>query len=162
MIMIQYCTNILPSTHQNCLHCTFIVVEIICEQSLHCSSSTKCLIKCFRIQDHDLDEKNTKFETPNLKKIIYFFYFRIPAKSQYLTLALKIQLKRISSGNIAARIPLFSLGYKAQICLYPKKKIGILAAILPEEIRFNFWVFVQGKRTVLINTIRLILIWFFV
>ena len=34
------------------------------------------------------------------------------------------------------------LGYKAQICLYPKEKIGILTAILPEEIRFNFWVFV--------------------
>jgi len=26
--------------------------------------------------------------------------------------------------------------------IYPKEKIGILTAILPEEIRFNFWVFV--------------------
>jgi hypothetical protein len=34
------------------------------------------------------------------------------------------------------------LGYKAQIFLYRKEKIGILAAILPEEIGFNFWVFV--------------------
>jgi hypothetical protein len=29
------------------------------------------------------------------------------------------------------------LGYKAQIFLYRKEKIGILTAILPEEIRFS-------------------------
>jgi hypothetical protein len=34
------------------------------------------------------------------------------------------------------------LNNKDQISLLFKKKIGILAAILPEEIRFNFWVFV--------------------
>jgi hypothetical protein len=34
------------------------------------------------------------------------------------------------------------LGYKAQIFLYRKEKIGILTAILPEEIGCNFWVFV--------------------
>jgi hypothetical protein len=51
-------------------------------------------------------------------------------------------LQPISSGNIAVRIPIFSLNNKVQISLLLKEKIGILTAILPEEIGCNFWVFV--------------------
>ena len=76
MIMIQYCTNILPSTHQNCFLRLYPLFPLAGKISTNSSSSTKCLIKCFRL------------------------------------------------------------------LLYPKEKSGILTAILPEEIRFNFWVFV--------------------
>ena len=55
---------------------------------------------------------------------------------------LKIQLKRKGFFHNCNKGVNGLLGYKAQICLYPKEKSGILTAILPEEIGFNFWVFV--------------------
>ena len=88
--------------------------------------------------------KNTKFETPNLKKNYFFFYCKITI----LDIHLKIQLKPKGFFHNCTKGVNGLLNNKDQISLLFKKKIGILAAILPEEIGFNFWVFVYGKRTV--------------
>ena len=55
---------------------------------------------------------------------------------------LKIQLKPINFFHNYNKGINSLLGYKAQHSLYPKKKSGILTAILKKLIDFNFWVFV--------------------
>ena len=55
---------------------------------------------------------------------------------------LKIQLKRKGFFHNHNKGVNGLLNNKVQISLLFKEKIGILTAILPEEIGFNFWVFV--------------------
>ena len=83
-----------------------------------------------------------KSKSEILKKIFSEIYkskiWNLKSEESYL----KIQLKPKGFFHNYNRGVNRLLGYKAQHSLYPKKKSGILTAILPEEIDFNFGVFV--------------------